>query len=67
VGMGLRKLSENPNLATRPVRYSKSTMVDDQRAHIFDIGNGRPGEVFIYFPDEMDGRVGSTAEIGRMV
>ena len=67
VGMGLRKISENPRLVKRPVRYSKSTMVDDRRAHVFDIGNGRPGEVFIYFPDEKDGRVGSTAEIGQMV
>ena len=67
VGMGLRKISENPRLVKRPVRYSKSTMVDDRRAHVFDIGNGRPGEVFIYFPDEKDGRIGSTAEIGQMV
>tara|TARA_A100001515_G_C4589944_1_gene215671 strand:- start:348 stop:1628 length:1281 start_codon:yes stop_codon:yes gene_type:complete len=67
VGQGLAKFAQDPRRAMRPIRYSMSTMVDDQRAHIFDVGNGRPGEVFIYFPERKDGRLGSTAEIGQMV
>lgn len=67
VGMGLRKFAEDPSRVKRPVRYSTSTMVDDQRAHVYEVGNGRPGEVFIYFPERGASRMGSIGEIGKMV
>ena len=66
VGMGLRKFAEDPSRMQRPIRYSVSTMVDDERAHVYEVGNGRPGEVFIYYPERGTGRMGSIGEIGQI-
>ena len=67
IGRGLAKFSEDPARAQKAVRYTTSTVVDDERAHVFEVYNGRPGEVFIYFPESKTGRTGSNAEIGQAV